>query len=180
MAARGGGGLSLALTRGARRSRRDGAPRRLWRSSAPRPCWRSSAALRGVAGDEEAAVLEELCSGPRHPLGERSTGRERGEVEKKMRGRESWGSRSGGRRARAGAGEASRVHERSSIVASLLSQAEEPFPGQVGTAQVVKPGYQTRESGLRRDFLSWPGLPNTPLTIEDVFLPWHTVSSIFF
>ena len=59
------------------------------------------------------------------------------------------GAGSGGG-ARAGAAdEASRVEERSSILTSLLGLADGAFLGEVGTTQIVKPGYQTAESGVR-------------------------------
>jgi hypothetical protein len=52
---------------------------------------------------------------------------------------------------------------RTSIWASHLGSAERPFSVEVGSAQMDKPGYQTRKIRSRWEYLSWAGLPNTPL-----------------
>jgi hypothetical protein len=62
-----------------------------------------------------------------------------------MRGRKEGGMGLGGAGQTRLRGEPSRVEERSSICASLLSQAEEPFLGEVGTAEVDRAGLPNTE-----------------------------------
>jgi hypothetical protein len=67
-----------------------------------------------------------------------------------MNGRESGGRGSVGLRGAGPTrlrGEGSRVEERSSIWASLLSQAEEPFLGEVGTAELTRAGLPNNKKG---------------------------------
>jgi hypothetical protein len=68
-------------------------------------------------------------------------------------------------------GKLGRVEERSSILASLLSLAEEPFLGEVGVLRSTEPSYQTPKCGERWDEVKFSGYQTHPKFHASSHLP---------
>jgi hypothetical protein len=106
----------------------------------------SARSRRRVEGASEATSVRSAAASPVAAGGRCGLGKRMGSgcgERKKMRGREErreWEERVGvwGVRGARLWGEPGRVEERSSIRASLLSLAEGPFSGELGTAQVIR------------------------------------------